>query len=675
MKMIDECALPFPGKIMTSTTFDSPTGSSVTSKHKPCKALQLTDIEQGPESYVDRSNLAESQHQQHQKHLASLQFLITVLIFLIGAAASATILVSGINSAKRDQENDFEKVSSDLLVEFDVALNDYLVAGQWVHQAFRTSRKGSQTQRDFAEMYENLISTGLEFQAVTLAMNVSANEREAMENESRDFVKQYHPSINYTGFRAFGDGSTIPAPQAPFYFPVHFIAPMELSGKNLDLNLYTSTTRKNAIDKALQTWKPVLTEPAILGHQIGEESPALRSVILVHPGIPLSSRPDVVPRDAVFMGIRIPDVIRRAHKNLPLQKCRVSVFLYDSTDTTRENQPFLGGAMMNEYRDGGIAEDSNTDDDGVVFTPATELSSVLARKDHYHHSIVYPIASREWTFVVVASKDEFSSNITFVILSAVMFFVACTCTALWVHTHYRRVAKMTELRSKVETEKHAIVVENARNATRLEREMNDFIAHEVRNPLAAAVSACSFVSCAVNETQPLVDDKSRASVREDVAIIDTSLQFINDLLRNMLDMHRASSNQLVIETSPVSILDDILQPVTSMLYRRGMDIEFLVDCPQNLIVESDRLRLKQIVLNLGRNAVKFVEKGFVRFRAGLVKGRVYLYIEDSGPGIPLKKRHNLFAKFQESLDSMSQGTGFGELRATSFPFARSTKSF
>jgi signal transduction histidine kinase len=66
--------------------------------------------------------------------------------------------------------------------------------------------------------------------------------------------------------------------------------------------------------------------------------------------------------------------------------------------------------------------------------------------------------------------------------------------------------------------------------------------------------------------------------------------------------------------------------------------------------------LKQVVLNLGRNSLKFVESGYVRLCAQVVDGMVELSIEDSGPGIPPEKQGLLFNKFQESLDSLSQGT-------------------
>lgn len=130
----------------------------------------------------------------------------------------------------------------------------------------------------------------------------------------------------------------------------------------------------------------------------------------------------------------------------------------------------------------------------------------------------------------------------------------------------------------------------------------------------------------------------------------------------MLDMHRAASNQLKIEWAFVDLVRDILEPVASMIYRRGAPFEVLVDCHaihRNAIVETDPLRLKQIMLNLGRNAAKFVQKGFVRFRTAVIDNEVHLYVEDSGPGVPAEKRNNLFGRFQESLDSLNQGTGIG----------------
>lgn len=222
------------------------------------------------------------------------------------------------------------------------------------------------------------------------------------------------------------------------------------------------------------------------------------------------------------------------------------------------------------------------------------------------------------------------------------------------------MATLRDTKVNAATEKAALMVQSATRAAQLERDLNDYIAHEVRNPLAAAISAASFVSSAVQEPSPLREADTIDSVREDVGIIESSLQFINDLLRNMLDMHRASSKQLKIELGPTDILRDVFEPASSMLYQRGTGFELEISCPENLVVLTDRLRLTQIVLNLSRNSSKFVSKGFIRLAASLLpNGTVQVVVEDSGPGIPLEKRPNLFRKFQESLDSMNQGTGVG----------------
>ena len=214
------------------------------------------------------------------------------------------------------------------------------------------------------------------------------------------------------------------------------------------------------------------------------------------------------------------------------------------------------------------------------------------------------------------------------------------------------------------------MVDNARQAAQKEREMNDFLSHEVRNPISAAISACSFVQSAVqdannstvhgmNSEDRIVSHQDLQMIEEDVTIIDSTLQFVNDLLRNMLDMHRAHSNQIKIDFEPVNLLCDVLEPVASMLYQRGSDFQVLLECPADLVVMTDKLRLKQTCLNLGRNATKFVNHGFVRLRADIVDEKVHVYIEDSGSGVPVEKRQQLFAKFQETLDSLSQGTGIG----------------
>jgi signal transduction histidine kinase/CheY-like chemotaxis protein len=216
--------------------------------------------------------------------------------------------------------------------------------------------------------------------------------------------------------------------------------------------------------------------------------------------------------------------------------------------------------------------------------------------------------------------------------------------------------------SVVERRQHIVmegVVTSAEKAAATERELNEFLAHEVRNPLSAAMSALSFITSAVNETSHISNEEFKKSLQEDTEIIGSSLHFIDEFLRSMLDTYRAAANKLEVKLAPADLLKDVLEPVCNMLYQRDGSVDVTVDCPNNLIIATDCLRLKQIMLNLGRNSTKFVHSGFIRFRAAVVDGFVEVYVEDSGPGIPIEKRGNLFEKFQSSLDVLSQGTGIG----------------
>jgi len=246
---------------------------------------------------------------------------------------------------------------------------------------------------------------------------------------------------------------------------------------------------------------------------------------------------------------------------------------------------------------------------------------------------------------------------------------------------------------QIVNEASGMIIANAHRAAKNERDLNDFIAHEVRNPLAAAISACSFVSSAIMEDQGRISNQNNSSegeggeterlaliasaekrkeVLDDINIIDSSLHFINDLLRNMLDMQRAGSNQIRIERKPTDIMNDVFKPVGAMIHLRDVPFKVILECnsgiqsgvaeeDEQLFVMADPMRLKQVLLNLTRNATKFVEKGFIRCTAHVnpINGYVELRVDDSGPGIAPEKRCQVFGKFQESLDSLQQGTGIG----------------
>jgi signal transduction histidine kinase/CheY-like chemotaxis protein len=573
--------------------------------------------------------------------------VVLVLTILVGVVASALFLSLGIITTGNQVDEHFTRRATEVAREIEGTWDDVETKALWLHTACRPR---DITRPQFRELYEHMSHHGVDFQAISCAYNVSTfDQRETSEDEAREYFQENYPYVNYSGFTGLepdpanpGGLTDLPRSKQPFYFPVRFIEPIQGNEAAIDFDLYSSASRAQTIEAALTNWKPTLTPRLKL---VQETDPSAYSVILMHPGIPVSIDPGRRTRDLATLVIRIPDLL---HSAVRYQADSIAVYIFESSKVSDVPQ-FLGGAGV--YVQDGTAK--------KTFFAETELSALRKSNTKHIYEEVLTVASSEWTIVVVPVADTFKEDLTFLILGAIMIFVACTCLAMFVYARRVAMINKNQMTSRAEAEKAALLVETAKASARSERELNDFIAHEVRNPLSAALSALSFVSLEVHTEPPLVTAESIQSVKEDLSIIKNGLHFINDLLRSMLDMHRAASNQMKIVRAPTDLMKDVFEPVASMLYRRGEDFEVLLECPENLMISTDRLRLTQIILNFGRNATKFVTKGFVRLRAEVVEGNVQLSVEDSGSGIPESKRKILFSKFQESLDSLNQGTGIG----------------
>jgi hypothetical protein len=91
-----------------------------------------------------------------------------------------------------------------------------------------------------------------------------------------------------------------------------------------------------------------------------------------------------------------------------------------------------------------------------------------------------------------------------------------------------------------------------------------------------------------------------------------------------------------------------------MLYQRDGGVDVSMDCPKNLIVATDCLRLKLDHAQPWLQFNKFVHPVLFRFPEQVVDGVVEVYVEDSGPGIPIKKARSSL-KSSSSLDVLSHG--------------------
>jgi PAS domain S-box-containing protein len=206
--------------------------------------------------------------------------------------------------------------------------------------------------------------------------------------------------------------------------------------------------------------------------------------------------------------------------------------------------------------------------------------------------------------------------------------------------------------------------EEAEQANRAKSEFLSSVSHELRTPLSAILG---FIE--VLFEHPKLKGGC-AEIEEHLAIIRQNGQFLLALIDDLLDISRIEAGQLRVESepcSPVQIVTDVVESLRAKAEAKHLRIEstFVGAIPP--VVASDRLRLRQILVNLLDNAIKFTECGEVRLTARkadqLGAGQVLQFaVSDTGAGMTEGEMSGLFQPFyrvpSRAADRTS-GTGLG----------------
>lgn len=194
-----------------------------------------------------------------------------------------------------------------------------------------------------------------------------------------------------------------------------------------------------------------------------------------------------------------------------------------------------------------------------------------------------------------------------------------------------------------------------RAAERANQEKSDFLAfmsHEVRTPLHGVMGTLSLL------LDTALDAEQRAYAETAQRCGATLLHTVNELL----DLSRIEAGKLSLHADPFALADvvkDVLDLLAPAAAEKGIEISASLDhlLPAQLIGDAGRIR--QVLMNLADNAVKFTHRGSVEIRiAALPDGHVGFAVTDTGIGIPPRLRASLFSRFTQS-DSTGEQVGSG----------------
>ncbi len=195
------------------------------------------------------------------------------------------------------------------------------------------------------------------------------------------------------------------------------------------------------------------------------------------------------------------------------------------------------------------------------------------------------------------------------------------------------------------------------------RAKSDFLAnmsHEIRTPMNAIIGM----------TELLLDTVLTDTQREYLTMVQESGESLLQLLNDILDFSKIEAGRLQLESEPFDLRDCIGDTMKSLALRahsKGLELAFAVDAEVPAVLSGDAGRLRQIVVNLVGNAIKFTDSGEVVLTIAcqsLTTTEVTLLasVRDTGIGIPRDKQDRIFEEFQQADSSTTRthgGTGLG----------------
>lgn len=218
-----------------------------------------------------------------------------------------------------------------------------------------------------------------------------------------------------------------------------------------------------------------------------------------------------------------------------------------------------------------------------------------------------------------------------------------------------------DITERVKNEKELIEAkEIAETASKIKNEFLASMSHEIRTPMNGVLGMLNLLS----------DSHLTKEQQQQVSIAQSSARFLLHVINDILDVSKIDANQLELEriTFDIRILiEELVISMAQQAKEKNLEIMFdTIDLVDTEVI-GDPNRIRQILINLVGNAIKFTEKGNIVVQAKLISAgeshwRLLLSVKDTGIGIPESKHSTIFENFAQVDSSTTRnfgGTGLG----------------
>jgi signal transduction histidine kinase/DNA-binding response OmpR family regulator len=203
-----------------------------------------------------------------------------------------------------------------------------------------------------------------------------------------------------------------------------------------------------------------------------------------------------------------------------------------------------------------------------------------------------------------------------------------------------------------------IARQQAEEARQLKVRFANMISHEIRTPLNIIIS---FSEVIVNAPESYGISQWPANLREDVNEIYRSGKHLLGLINDVLDLAQIEANRVVLKKEPATLLDVVDQAVSlagkwfdhAGLY---LKVDVVGEIPE---LQLDRIRIRQVILNLLSNARHYTVTGGVTVRIERNADEITVSVKDTGLGISVDNLQHLFDEFQKVSETADHSVGSG----------------